>query len=42
MINNKQQVAKNFLLSAELSYKRKIKEAILSNDLKELFLKIKY
>ena len=34
-----QQVAKNFLLSAELSYKRKIKEAILSIRIERAFSK---
>ena len=34
-----QQVAKNFLLSSELSYKRKIKEAILSTRIEQAFSK---
>ncbi len=34
-----QQVAKNFLLSSELSYKRKIKEAILSARIEQAFSK---
>ena len=34
-----QQVAKNFLLSSELSYKRKIKEAILSTRIEQAFTK---
>ena len=34
-----QQVAKNFLLSSELSYKRKIKEAILANRMEQAFTK---
>ena len=34
-----QQVAKNFLLSSELSYKRKIKEAILATRIEQTFSK---
>lgn len=34
-----QQVAKNFLLSSELSYKRKVKEAILSTRIEQAFSK---
>ena len=37
-----QQVAKNFLLTNEVSLKRKIKEAILALELKELILKREY